>query len=191
MFYFYLNFVTFSRIFVGGNRDRRLWTVACIRLLGCVSRTGHTAELCLVNEATSLIRIRTLINSPAEFSSSSLRLERRSLPPYPSFPFTAEGRMVLAHPPPSRLLLRPTNLAEKERLRGKPVDHPLIHGTLSLVKRERIYLLPLLLTLPFVSHRNTVAPFLPPIYYFSPFLTSKREKINRSIFASISRKIIH
>lgn len=36
------------------------------------------AELCLVNEATSLIRIRTLINSPAEFSSSSRRLERRA-----------------------------------------------------------------------------------------------------------------
>lgn len=119
-FYFYLNFSIFSRILGGGNRDRRLWTVACIRLLGCVSRTGHTAELCLVNEATSLIRIRTLINSPAEFSSSSRRLERRSLPPYPSFPFTAEGRMVLAHPP--NRLLRPTNLAEKGRLRGKPVD---------------------------------------------------------------------
>lgn len=87
-------------IFIRGEWDRRLWPVACILLLGCVSGTDHTAELCLVNEA-SLIRIRTLINSPAEFSSSSRRLASRPTA-YPSFPFSTEGRMVLA----LRILLR-------------------------------------------------------------------------------------
>lgn len=91
--------------------------------------------------------------------------------------------MVLAHPPPNRLLLRPTKLAEKERLRGKPVDHPLIHGTLSLVKRERTYLLPLLLTLPIrvsPQHGSTLSSLLFIIsHLFSP---PKKEKVNRSIF---------
>lgn len=74
--------------------DGRLWTVACIRLLVCVCGAGHTAELRLVNEAR-LIRIRTLINSPAEFSSSPRRLASGPTA-YPSFPFSTEGRMVLA-----------------------------------------------------------------------------------------------
>lgn len=91
--------------------------------------------------------------------------------------------MVLAHPPSNRLLLRPTKLAEKERLRGKPVDHPLIHGTLSLVKRERTYLLPLLLTLPIrvsPQHGSTLSSLLFIIsHLFSP---PKKEKVNRSIF---------
>lgn len=97
--------------------------------------------------------------------------------------------MVLAHPPPNRLLLRPTKLAEKERLRGKPVDHPLIHGTLSLVKRERTYLLPLLLTLPIrvsPQHGSTLSSLLFIIsHLFSPHKKKKR------LIEVFSRKIIY
>lgn len=46
---------------------------------GCLLGTGRMAQLCLVNEA-SLIRIRTLINSPAELSGSSRRLTSLILP---------------------------------------------------------------------------------------------------------------
>lgn len=49
------------------------------RLPRSLPGTGHMAQLCLVNEA-SLIRIRTLINLPAELSGSSRRLTSLILP---------------------------------------------------------------------------------------------------------------
>ena len=95
--------------------------VACIRLLGTASPcTGHTAELCLVNEAR-LIRIRTLINSPAEFSSSSRRLASRPTA-YPSFPFSTEGRMVLALRASSSDVFSQQEGTGERRLRGKPLE---------------------------------------------------------------------
>lgn len=109
----------FTVVWSKGNR--RLWTHTRIRLLflqgDCLSwslpGSGRAwRKLCLVNEA-SLIRIRTLINSPAELSGSSRRLTSLILP-------IQDGRTNGPGSPPRRCIHRQLLPAgDRERERGR------------------------------------------------------------------------